>query len=159
MPACSFAMPSGKPHRRRGAPVRRRQVNAPKRLGMPDLTPQDIEDKLLAASFERASPAVEALSDPIADTPMVVTLDQLRPYELDPRVTRNPRYDDIKASIRERGLDAPPAITRRPGAPAYIIRNGGNTRVAILREVWGETTDDRLFRIHCLVWTCPVRGG
>ena len=91
---------------------------------MPDLTPQDIEAKLLAAGFERSGPVVEALSDPIVDTPMVVTLDQLRPYELDPRVTRNPRFDEIKASIRERGLDTPPAITRRPGAPAYIIRNG-----------------------------------
>ena len=39
---------------------------------------------------------------------MVVTLDQLRPYDHDPRVTRNPAYEEIKASIRERGLDAPP---------------------------------------------------
>ena len=70
---------------------------------------------------------------------MVVTLDQLRPYDHDPRVTRNPAYEDIKASIRERGLDAPPAITRRPGEPHYIIRNGGNTRLAILRELWSET--------------------
>jgi ParB family protein of integrating conjugative element (PFGI_1 class) len=125
---------------------------------VPDLTPQDMEAKLLAAGFERSGPVVAALSDPIADTPMVVTLDQLRPYELDPRVTRNPRFDEIKASIRERGLDAPPAITRRPGAPAYIIRNGGNTRLAILRELWAETKDDRFFRIHCLFRPWPERG-
>jgi ParB family protein of integrating conjugative element (PFGI_1 class) len=62
-------------------------------------------------------------------------------------VTRNPAYEDIKASIRERGLDAPPAITRRPGEPHYIIRNGGNTRLAILRELWSETKDERFFRI------------
>ena len=72
---------------------------------------------------------------------MVVTLDQLHPYDLNPRVTRNPRYDDIKASIRERGLDAPPAITRRPGESHYIIRNGGNTRLAILHELWSETKE------------------
>lgn len=125
---------------------------------MPDLTPQDIEAKLLAVGFERSGPVVETLSDPIADTPMVVTLDRLRPYELDPRVTRNPRFDEIKVSIRERGLDAPPAITRRPGAPAYIIRNGGNTRLAILRELWTETKDDRFFRLHCLFRPWPERG-
>jgi len=63
---------------------------------------------------------------------MTVTLDQLQLYDLNPRVTRNPRYDEIKASIRERGLDASPAITRRPGEPRYIIRNGGNTRLATM---------------------------
>tara|TARA_R110001583_G_scaffold195118_1_gene369349 strand:+ start:95386 stop:97041 length:1656 start_codon:yes stop_codon:yes gene_type:complete len=122
------------------------------------MTPQDMAAKLLASGFERSSPSVSALTDPIADTPMVVTLDQLRPYDHDPRVTRNPAYEDIKASIRERGLDAPPAITRRPGEPHYIIRNGGNTRLAILRELWSETKDERFFRIACLFRPWPQRG-
>ncbi|MDT3709051.1 MAG: ParB family protein [Pseudomonadaceae bacterium] len=125
---------------------------------MADLTPQDMAANLLASGFERNGPSVAALSDPIADTPMVVTLDQLRPYDHDPRVTRNPAYEDIKASIRERGLDAPPAITRRPGEPHYIIRNGGNTRLAILRELWSETKDERFFRIPCLFRPWPQRG-
>jgi len=89
---------------------------------------------------------------------MVVTLDQLRPYDHDPRVKRNPAWDDIKASIRERGLDAPPAITRRPGEEHFIIRNGGNTRLAILRELWGETREERFFRITCLFRPWPERG-
>jgi ParB family protein of integrating conjugative element (PFGI_1 class) len=123
-----------------------------------DLAPQDMAAKLLASGFERNGPSAAALSDPIADTPMVVTLDQLRRYDHDPRVTRNPAYEDIKASIRERGLDAPPAITRRPGEPHYIIRNGGNTRLAILRELWSETREERFFRIHCLFRPWPQRG-
>jgi hypothetical protein len=86
---------------------------------MADLTPQDMAAKLLASGFERSGPTAAALTDPIADTPMVVTLDQLRPYDHDPRVTRNPVYEDIKASIRERGLDAPPAITRRPSVASW----------------------------------------
>ncbi|MCP5148551.1 MAG: ParB family protein [Pseudomonadales bacterium] len=125
---------------------------------MADMTPQDIAAKLLASGFERSGPSAAALTDPIADTPMVVTLDQLRPYDHDPRVTRNPAYEDIKASIHERGLDAPPAITRRPGEPHYIIRNGGNTRLAILRELWSETKDERFFRIPCLFRPWPQRG-
>ena len=125
---------------------------------MAELTPQDMAAKLLADRFERSGPVTDALSDPIADTPMSVTLDELRPYDLNPRVTRNPRYDEIKASIRERGLDAPPAITRRPGEPHYIIRNGGNTRLAILRELWSETKDERFFRISCLFRPWPERG-
>lgn len=125
---------------------------------MADLTPADMASKLLAEGFQRQSPVARALSDPIADTPMVVTLDELRSYELDPRITRNPLYDEIKASIRERGLDAPPPITRRPDADHYIIRNGGNTRLAILRELWSETKDERFFRISCLFRPWPERG-
>ncbi|CAJ2758320.1 ParB domain-containing protein nuclease [Burkholderia pseudomallei] len=125
---------------------------------MAALTPDDMAAKLLAEGFERSGPVAAALTDPIADTPMVVTLDQLRPYEHNPRVTRNPRYDDLKASIRERGLDAPPAITRRPGETHYIIRNGGNTRLAILNELWTETHDERFFRIPCLFRPWSPRG-
>ncbi|MDG3872300.1 ParB family protein [Pseudomonas aeruginosa] len=125
---------------------------------MADPTPQDMVTKLLAKGFERNGPSAAALTDPIADTPMVVTLDELRPYEHDPRVTRNPAYEEIKTSIRERGLDAPPAITRRPGEAHYIIRNGGNTRLAILRELWSETKEERFFRIACLFRPWPARG-
>ena len=125
---------------------------------MTEMTSQDMTGKLLAAGFERVGPSATALSDPIADTPMVVTLDQLRPYDHDPRKKRNPAYEEIKASIRERGLDAAPAITRRPGEDHYIIRNGGNTRLAILRELWSETKDERFFRISCLFRPWPERG-
>lgn len=41
----------------------------------------------------------------MGETPMVLTLDQLRPNPDNPRTTRNPRYDDIKNSIHARGLD------------------------------------------------------
>ncbi len=51
---------------------------------MAEMTSQDMAGKLLAAGFERSGPSATALSDPIADTPMVVTLDQLRPYDHDP---------------------------------------------------------------------------
>ncbi|CAK7032481.1 ParB family protein [Saezia sanguinis] len=113
-------------------------------------TPADLKQTLLVDGFGKSNKTTTQLSDPLVDTPMVVTLDELRAYELNPRLSKNPLFDDIKASIRERGLDAPPAITRRPGANHYIIRNGGNTRLSILRELWSETRDERFFRIHCM---------
>ncbi|WP_226505905.1 ParB family protein [Pseudomonas sp. MWU16-30317] len=121
---------------------------------MKKLSQEQITDKLHQDHFPRGQ-ELERLSDPLADTPMLVTLEQLRPYEHNPRFIRNPLYDDIKASIRERGLDLPPPITRRPGETYFIIRNGGNTRLAILGELWQETRDERFFRIHCLFrpWT------
>ncbi|WLD65554.1 ParB family protein [Pseudomonas sp. OVF7] len=124
---------------------------------MKKLSQEEITDKLHQDHFPRG-PEVDRLSDPVIDTPMLVTLEQLRPYEHNPRFIRNPLYDDIKASIRERGLDQPPPITRRPGETSFIIRNGGNTRLAILGELWQETRDERYFRIHCLFrpWTNEV---
>jgi len=110
----------------------------------------DIATSLLAGNFDRHTPNAKSLSDPIADTPMVLTLDELRAYEHNPRIMRNPLYDDIRISILQRGLDSPPAVTRRPGEEHYIIRNGGNTRLSILRELWSETKDERFFRIFCL---------
>ncbi|MDR1969053.1 MAG: ParB family protein [Burkholderiaceae bacterium] len=121
---------------------------------MADLTPQQMATKPLAGESERGPSA----TDPTAATSIVVTLDQLRPYDHNPRVGRNPAHDDIKASIHERGLDAPPAITRRPGEAYYIIRSGGNTRLAILRELWDETHDERFFRITCMFRPWLQRG-
>ncbi|MGY2146731.1 ParB family protein [Pseudomonas azotoformans] len=124
---------------------------------MKKLSQEEISGKLHQDHFPRG-PEVERLSDPLTDTPMLVTLEQLRPYEHNPRFIRNPLYDDIKASIRERGLDQPPPITRRPGESYFIIRNGGNTRLAILSELWQETRDERFFRVHCLFrpWTNEI---
>ncbi|EBZ5774444.1 hypothetical protein FZU01_20705 [Salmonella enterica subsp. enterica] len=83
---------------------------------------------------------------------MPVALDQLRAFDLNPRITRNPEYDEIKESIRYRGLDNPPQITKRPGESFYIIANGGNTRLAILNELWLETHDKKYWNIVCHFW-------
>ncbi|HGU4110819.1 TPA: chromosome partitioning protein ParB, partial [Escherichia coli] len=77
----------------------------------------------------------------MGETPMVLTLDQLRPNPDNPRTTRNPRYDDIKNSIHARGLDTVPKVTRMPDSEpdVYIFSDGGNTRYQILTELWKET--------------------
>lgn len=109
-----------------------------------------IAEQLEQQTFKSGAATIKRLPDPQLDTPMVVTLDQLRSYENNPRQTRNPLYDDLKASIKARGLDHSPPITRRPGEEHFIISTGGNTRLAILNELYAETKDDRFFRIHCL---------
>ncbi|MFJ4453202.1 ParB family protein [Pseudomonas sp. NPDC089392] len=111
-------------------------------------TSEDVTRQLQQAHFPQKSR--EQPANPVGETAMVVTLEQLRPYELNPRVVRNPLYDELKASIRERGLDHPPSITRRPNEQHFIIRNGGNTRLSILGELWQETREDRFFRLNCL---------
>lgn len=111
---------------------------------------QTMKDKLLLPAFESKSPVAARMSDPIVDTPMLLTLDETLPYDENPRTTRNPKYDEIKESIRNRGLDTPPPVTRKPGEDKYRIRNGGNTRLAILNELYRETGDEKFFKFHCL---------
>jgi ParB family protein of integrating conjugative element (PFGI_1 class) len=97
-------------------------------------------------------------SPPAAEMPMVLTLDQLRPNPDNPRTRRNPRYDDIKASIKARGLDTVPKVTRDPeGEEVYIFSDGGNTRYQVLSELWQETGDERFYRVHCLFKPWPGR--
>lgn len=114
------------------------------------LTPDDLKGKLLQGAFTRAGPTAEQLPDPIADTPMVLTIEQMIPYENNPRTITNAKYQELKASIRARGLDQPPPVTRRPGQSQYIIRNGGNTRLAILKELYNETQEERFFKVNVL---------
>ncbi|WP_205952516.1 ParB family protein [Pantoea stewartii] len=104
-------------------------------------------------SENAASPHV-----PISEMAMVLTLDQLRPNPDNPRNAKNPRYEDIKASVRARGLDSVPKVTLDPdGDGVYIFSDGGNTRYQILCELWQETGDDRFFRVHTIFKPWPGR--
>jgi ParB family protein of integrating conjugative element (PFGI_1 class) len=106
----------------------------------------------------RQAPAVSALPPPVSEMPMVLTLDELRPNPDNPRTSRNPKYDDIKASVRARGLDTVPKVTRDPaGEAVYIFSDGGNTRYQILSELWQETGEERFYRLHCLFKPWPGR--
>jgi len=110
---------------------------------------QDVRGLLLEGNFgvSRDLP----VSDPLTTTQMVLEIDGIKPYDRNPRREINPRYDDIKASIRAQGgLNNPLTITRRPGDESFMVEAGGNTRLAILQELWRETADPRFQRIHCL---------
>ncbi len=76
-----------------------------------------------------------------------VSLEQIQPFRLNPRVIRNPGYEALKALFHTRGLDNPPVLTRRPGDEKYMLASGGNTRLAILNELWQETQDERYHRV------------
>ncbi|CAB5649599.1 ParB family protein [Providencia rettgeri] len=94
---------------------------------------------------------------PSSEMPMILTLDQLRPNPDNPRIGKNPRYDEIKDSIRQRGLDSVPKVTQSPGSQIYIFSDGGNTRYQILSELWQETQDQRFYRLHVLFKPWPGR--
>lgn len=112
-------------------------------------TLEQISARLRPAPTTPAGAAAQPAMVGEQESQIVVTLEQLRPYDRNPRFIRNPLYEDIKASIRERGLDQAFSITRRPGEVHFVILSGGNTRLAILNELWKETRDHRFFRLSC----------
>lgn len=116
-----------------------------------------LAEKLLQRGRSPASASIQIL--PVSEMPMVLTLDQLRPNPDNPRTTRNPKYDEIKASIRARGLDSVPKVTKNPESSedVYIFSDGGNTRYRILLELWQETQDQRFQRIQCIFKPWPGR--
>lgn len=79
-----------------------------------------------------------------------VTLDKLKPFEGNPRKTKNPKYEEIKASIKARGLDHAPNVTKRPSDDFYTIADGGNTRLQALKELFEETHEPRFWSIDCV---------
>lgn len=96
---------------------------------------------------------------PVSEIPLNLTLTQLRPNPDNPRTSRNPKYEEIKASIRARGLDSIPKVTKDPEneEDVYIFSDGGNTRYSILMELWTETQDERFHHIQCIFKPWPGR--
>ncbi|SUP80432.1 ParB family protein [Yersinia wautersii] len=96
---------------------------------------------------------------PVNEMPLMLTLDRLRPNPDNPRTSRNPKYEEIKASIRVRGLDSVFKVTKNPDddEDVYIVSDGGNTRYSILRELWVETQDEQFRHIQCIFKPWPGR--
>lgn len=101
-----------------------------------NLDPDHISDFLNEPNYESVTTPSKLL--PALPCRVTLTLDEVVPYDKNPRQTRNPNYESIKESIRNRGLDDEPTVTRRNIDEPFMIRNGGNTRLQILRELYEE---------------------
>ncbi|EPG9312360.1 ParB family protein [Serratia marcescens] len=122
-----------------------------------DLNSALLQQGKTAAGTNAETSASSAL--PVSDMPLVLTLDQLSVSPYNPRISRNPEYDEIKAGIRVRGLRTVPLVTLDPEQPelGYFFSDGGNTRYSILQELWQETGDERFYRISCVFKPWPGR--
>lgn len=89
------------------------------------------------------------LSNPSVVVPMVLDIREIDAYEFNPRRERNPLYDEIKASIRESGLDNPLPISRIGTEGRYFIYKGGNTRRAVLLDLVLNEGREDLAAVQC----------
>jgi len=81
---------------------------------------------------------------------MRLSLDEVKTYDANPRKHRNSAYNELKDSIRERGVDIAIHVTQRPSESFYMVEAGGNTRLTILQELWKETGDERFYYLDVL---------
>ena len=115
----------------------------------------DERSRRVAESLSVGNPGNNARSlppqaSPLAECQIELGIEEIRPYEHNPRRTRNAKFEDIKESIRAGGLRSPITVTQRPGETHYIVEAGGNTRLLALRQLWAETKDPRFRRLVVL---------
>jgi ParB family protein of integrating conjugative element (PFGI_1 class) len=118
-------------------------------------TALDERSRRVAQSLSVGNPGNNARSlppqaGPRAECQIELGIEEIRPYEHNPRRTRNAKFEDIKESIRAGGLRSPITVTQRPGEAHYIVEAGGNTRLLALRQLWAETKDPRFRRLVVL---------
>jgi ParB family protein of integrating conjugative element (PFGI_1 class) len=115
----------------------------------------DERRRLVAESLQVGNPGNNARdlagqNDPRSESQIELSIDEIRPYENNPRRATNAKFEDIKESIRTSGLRSPLTVTRRPGESHFIVEAGGNTRLLALRQLWTETRDPRFRKLVVL---------
>ena len=115
----------------------------------------DERRRLVAESLRVGNPGNNARDlagqvDPRTESQIELAVDEIQPYEHNPRRATNAKFDDIKESIRTSGLRSPLTVTRRPGESHFIVEAGGNTRLLALRQLWAETRDPRFRKLVVL---------
>lgn len=93
------------------------------------------------------APSPSAIDADVA-APMAVAIDQIQPYDRNPRQQPNRAYELIKASIEARGFRGVLPVTRRPGETHYRVAEGGNTTLAILKALH-QGGDQRFGTVPC----------
>lgn len=118
--------------------------------------PKKLSANLTALSLNIATPEQTDMTIPTAPSSQGGLLMSIPVHEID-FFDKNPRqhheaesYQHIKESIRSLGVLQPVHITQRPNETRYILAQGGNTRLKIMRELFDETGDERFRFMPCL---------
>lgn len=87
---------------------------------------------------------------PAAPMFMNVPVDEIDFFGLNPRrLHDDEEYRNIKESIRATGIQQPVHVTQKPEAQRYVLAQGGNTRLKIMKELWAETNDEKFRLMPC----------
>jgi hypothetical protein len=98
-------------------------------------------------------PSASAHLDPrmeIDGAVSLLSIDDIDFYEHNPRVSRNPKYAELRQSIAADGITNNLTVTRRPGGAKYFPYGGGNTRLEIAKELAAEG-DSRFAQLRVVI--------
>lgn len=111
--------------------------------GSKRLSPEDLRARMVKESLNVGLPNDNSAQLSIdTESQMTLPVMEILLYDKNPRQTINDQWDAIKESIRStKRLNSPLVVTRRPGEKKYMVGKGGNTRLAILQELFAETSD------------------
>lgn len=96
-----------------------------------------------------------ASTDDIDHTWAELDVVDIDPYDGNPRRVTNEQYDHLKESIRVNLIFSTLSVTRRPGSKRYMMYSGGNTRLAIMKELWLETGNPKYKSLKVVVRKWP----
>src|SRR5210317_1422929 len=103
--------------------------------------------QLTRPATERTGPAS---SQSLTGEVLCIDIKDIELFDKNPRRSRNPAYDRIKASILANGLDQPLIVTKRPGDEKFVVHAGGNTRLQILKELYAVSGDPAFAIVNCI---------
>lgn len=106
----------------------------------------------LAASLA-LRPSASANLDPrleIEGAVSILSIEDIDFYDHNPRVSMNPKYAELRQSIAADGITNILTVTRRPGGTKYFPYGGGNTRLAIAKELAAEG-DSRFMQLRVVI--------
>lgn len=98
-------------------------------------------------------PSASAHLDPrmeIEGSVSILSIEDVDFYEHNPRVSKNPKYAELRQSIAADGITNILTVTRRPGGTCYFPYGGGNTRLAIAKELHAEG-DSRFAQLRVVI--------
>ena len=112
---------------------------------------KNIAASLFAKTPQQSSIDTTTKQQAVPGSYMNVEVDKIEFFDKNPRKHRDDEsYAQIKASIRASGVQHPVHITQRPDSDRYVLAQGGNTRLSIVKELWAETNDIRFASIPCI---------
>ena len=110
-----------------------------------------LSGSLLIKTPQQSSMNTSTKTQAFAGMFMNVAVEQIDFFDKNPRKRHDPEiYEQIKASIRASGVQQPVHITQRPNSDRYVLAQGGNTRLSIVKELYAETNDKRFAFLPCI---------
>ncbi|KLT72091.1 hypothetical protein PL75_10115 [Neisseria arctica] len=104
-------------------------------LGVPNKSGMDLSVKQVA----------------LPGTFMTLSVEEIDFFEHNPRKHQDAEsLNSLKESVRAAGIQQPVHVTQRPGSNRYVLSQGGNSRLKVLKELFAETGEPRFGRMPCI---------